>query len=96
MIGSRMRPSALILLLLTQASFLVQRADAADTGAAIPLRMRRAAHLSIVSVAAGSTATVFGIETQSAGIIQADNRQRQLELELAPAGASPSPSTAHA
>ena len=42
MIGSLMQPSALILLLLTQASFLVQRADAADTGAAIPLHMRRA------------------------------------------------------
>ena len=91
-----MQPSALILLLLTQASSLVQRADAADTGAAIPLHMRRARSSEHRELAAGSNATVFGIETQSAGIVQADNRQRQHELELEPAGASPSPSTAHA
>ncbi len=91
-----MQPSALILLLLAQASLLVQWADAADAGAAIPLHMRRARSSEHRELAAGSNATVFGsIETQSAGSIQADNRQRQHELELEPAGAAQSPSTAH-
>jgi hypothetical protein len=86
-----MLSTAVMLLLIAQGSSFAQRAVAADTGAA-NTRPFHSACDGQRSVEAGSSTTVFGMDTQSAGSVQADNRQR--ELELARASRAP-PSTAH-